>query len=304
MVKLVPVTNCDALELRDMLMEVVNFLQTMNFTVLVVLTDNNRINQKMFRLLSSNNNWFPNPMNTKAKIFLKFDSVHIQKCWRNNWTDQKNDLVAFRFPLMEAMEKGKATIFEEASFKKLRKHFLNNSDKLLTKGYRLTYKCLYPNNFDKQNVKLIDQLLHESTIASLKDDDSFNGIVCMLEYMKKWWDIHNVKTKFNGIKKRKPNSEPFYRATYSNDERLRWLKSFVVWLKEWNNHEMGKNAKLTNDTYNALLQSTECTVEIINYIFETFNVDYILTGKFNIVNYNPNIIFQITFLICSKAANR
>ena len=149
----------------------------------------------MFRLLSNNPNFFHHPNDSNSKIFLKFDSVHIMKCWRNNWSDQKNDLVAFRFPVMEKMENGKAE-FAEASFTKLRKHFLNNSNKLLAEGYRLTYKCLYPNNFDKQNVKLIDQLLRESTIGSKKGNNEFNGIVCMLECMKKWWDIHNVKTLF------------------------------------------------------------------------------------------------------------
>ena len=39
MVKLVPVINCDAFEHRDMLLEVINFLQSLNFIVLVVKCD-------------------------------------------------------------------------------------------------------------------------------------------------------------------------------------------------------------------------------------------------------------------------
>lgn len=89
----------------------------------------------------------------------------------------------------------------------------------------------------------------------------------------------------NGVRKRKENSMPFFKTTYKYDDRIKWLSDFIVWLKEWHTNDKTSNSRLTNDTFSSLMQSTEVTIEIIDYIFQKFNIDYVLTGIFNLYNF-------------------
>lgn len=82
-VRLIPVTNLTGDLQRDYLLEVIDFVQSRNIKVILVMTDNHRLNQSMFKLLA--NNFFENPKYNGSLIYLAFDPVHLMKSIRNNW---------------------------------------------------------------------------------------------------------------------------------------------------------------------------------------------------------------------------
>ena len=98
------------------------------------------------------------------------------------------------------------------------------------------------------NVKLTDNVFHDSTIAALlvNDDTKQTGNFCQI--IRAWINILNFQTPHKGIQKRDPNSMPFRNA---DDNRLAHLEKFLSWLTLWHNIP-NTNGALTNDTHNAI----------------------------------------------------
>lgn len=73
-------SNQTAIELLKDTRDVIHFLQEIGFRVLTIITDNNRINQNLFKmLLGDQKSSFKNPKYENEQIFLMFDPVHIFK---------------------------------------------------------------------------------------------------------------------------------------------------------------------------------------------------------------------------------
>lgn len=93
----------------------------------------------------------------------------------------------------------------------------------------------------------------------------------------------NVKNLSKEIRKRLPYCEPITREgweTYSQGHR-EFLFTFVAWLSTWFNNKWSKAHRLSNETFTALLHSTEVTIMLVDYLFRTYTeVDFILLGKF------------------------
>jgi len=110
---LLPVKSADAAYLVDQLCKVIEIVQKSGFIICAIITDNNKINGKMYSLLEKK---FPPPGQSRAcqccggysaiqnpdllerLIYLLFDVVHLIKCFRNNWINQKNSIQGFIYP--------------------------------------------------------------------------------------------------------------------------------------------------------------------------------------------------------------
>ena len=76
-------------------------LEKIGFTVISIITDNNAINRKAMSSFASPPQLsiaYPHPCNPIRPLFYILDSVHILKCIRNNWFNQKLDRKCFKFP--------------------------------------------------------------------------------------------------------------------------------------------------------------------------------------------------------------
>jgi hypothetical protein len=99
----IPCAGDDAKTLASRLLKCINCLQSLGFTVVSISVDNNRINQSLFKILSSvtggiDGKSFPNSGHEGEIIFMFYDAVHIFKNIRNNWFCLKNLLKTFQFP--------------------------------------------------------------------------------------------------------------------------------------------------------------------------------------------------------------
>lgn len=100
-VALVPVKQSTSATLTDMIKQVIRIVQACGFVVVIVASDNNQINAKAFEQLCGSDDvsvGIPNPDYPQYKIFLIFDIVHILKCIRNNWLNQKDSNQTFIYP--------------------------------------------------------------------------------------------------------------------------------------------------------------------------------------------------------------
>ena len=90
--KMLPVTNLDATFVRGEILQTVQAVKDAGANVKVLVSDNNRVNQKCFKDFET----VPNkPWLTTDGLFLLFDFVHIIKSIRNNWITEKTKELKF-----------------------------------------------------------------------------------------------------------------------------------------------------------------------------------------------------------------
>lgn len=122
-----------------------------------------------------------------------------------------------------------------ACFDTIKNVYSLEAGNLVKYAYGLTLKATSPNNFERQNVKLVLQIFNEHVIQGLNHLGE-NKLQCaketsdFIKLIYKWWCIMNVKSPFKGEHKRDPFQKPL-----TNDENNLFLDKFYYWLKAWNN---------------------------------------------------------------------
>ena len=116
-------------------------------------------------------------------------------------------------------------------------------------AYRLTKKVLFPTNVERSNTQLADAALHESKISGLEHfadngHPNFKHTAEFLRYIRRWFDIVNVKNAYLHSRLNDSNRKPI---TLEDKEGLEYLSNFGQWMINW--HEWrGKSIKMLNDT--------------------------------------------------------
>lgn len=212
---------------------VILLLEKCGFHVLCVSTDNNKVNQKMFRLLSKDSTecdtlCFPE---INHPIYFGYDTVHIMKSIRNNWINMKDSEKTFIIPTPHFSSTNLEMHIDghtqncsilgpiiKAKFGDIRNVYKPESKSLLKKA-----------SFEKQKVSLALNVFDESTYSALlcfghKDTDNF------VEMIWKWWSVVNTHSVVLAKLKNNSWGLPF---TSLSDERLVFLEKFAEWVENW-----------------------------------------------------------------------
>ena len=116
----------------------------------------------MFMNLSGTNCLVPhinNPINPDHKIYLLFDTVHLLKCIRNNWiNDAEKTLTYPNFCDHD--------LIMHASFRNLFTIYHMEKESIPKEGFQLTWKSLFPNSIERQNIFLMCVLVRIRKIYS------------------------------------------------------------------------------------------------------------------------------------------
>ena len=131
---------------------------------------------------------------------------------------------------------------------------------------------------ERQNVKLVLKVIHESMIAALTlqnnqrcsalktNTSSFVKILLSL------WNMFNVNVPYKHIRLNDSSCRPFT----VNDERFIFLTRIVNWLETWELHPL-KDGKLSKQTFTSLRHACIVLPQIINYLTGQCGYAYILT---------------------------
>lgn len=167
---------------------------------------------------------YPHPAQSSRPLFFLYDSVHLLKCIRNNWINQKDQLQSMKYPEFSSdgiyYENHKTIL---APFKTLRQLYNYESEDLLKQSYKLSLKAICPSNFERQNVKLALQVFNEyvvQALISIGKKHSLTFFSNVSEYIKiiwKWWTVMNVQTPFKGIHTKNVYATPLTASI--NDEK-------------------------------------------------------------------------------------
>ena len=271
-VSLTPVNNLTAKNLEFIIRNACSLLQDCGFKVVIIIADNNKVNQKLFKKLCGNKYKYTVEICDGVITLCTNDSVHIAKCVRNNWINQKDQEKTFCYPNFHD--------FKQISFAKfsiLRDIYAKESGLLIKTAPRLNYKTVYPSSLERQKVSLALNIWHESTIAAVKKhtNNEFDETAGFLEIIWKWWSIMNVKNRYMHILKRNDMQKPFKSVS---DDRIKFLERFVDWLNVWK--PVPKNVGfLTEETFSAIHRQTTVMIRFIKYALTELNVPYVLPGK-------------------------
>jgi hypothetical protein len=101
-----------------------------------------------------------------------------------------------------------------------------------------------------------------------------------MEYMYKYFQIHDVSNRTQYIHKRDPNTAPY---TDVQDARLIWLnEDFPKFINDIQTTSAGANMKgLTKETAEALIFTARSTYLCVKYLIHDLNFFYVLTRSFS-----------------------
>lgn len=293
-IALFPVRNLTADILINYANKVLSILHECGFTVLALISDNNRINRNMFTNMCGGElkSFISNPYCPLKKLFFLFDSVHLIKAIRNNWLNQTICEQTFYFPNPDNGQ------ISHASLLCLKNIYDTEKSCVLKTAPKLSQKVLYPNSIEKQNVKYALNLFHGSNSSALevnkeKAGDNALDTKMFIDFISNWWKIINVKHPKKGEHTNDKMSHPIKTL---EDSQYIFLQKFSCWLNEWNKLSMLKRDEkrklgipckggfLSKETFFALKFTTDTMLEIVKHAFESLGMSYILLGKFQTDN--------------------
>lgn len=280
-VHILPVAQIEAKQLHEFLDLLIRHLEDIGIRVVAVVSDNNSINRKAMSFFADPPKVsivYRHPSDSSRPLFFILDAVHILKCIRNNWLNQRNCGRCIFFPNFSALSENPSVL--TASFNTLCKLHEGEKNELLRLAPTLSFKSLNPSNLERQNVKLALRIFNSSTAAALRSTkvalEHKAGTLELINIVLTWWNVVNVKTPFKGQRLRDPFQEPI---SALQCHQIEFLNKIVDWLDHWQSlkHDAGQ---LTRETHMALRHTSHALVEVSTYCIEELRFKYVLLGKF------------------------
>lgn len=266
--KMLPVVKLNADFMLEELMKTVTAIESSHGAVKVLICDNNRVNQRFFKLMEPVND---KPWLSKNGVFLLFDYVHLLKSIRNNWiTDKLKEL--------DFVEEG---VLKRAKWAHLEQLFKAERNSVL-KLSKLNEVAVYPKPIERQKVSTCLKIFCAETKAALtlhpdmenvegKDETaSFIGLVV------KFFKILNVKSNDAGTK-HNDSMEEVVSNVY--DDRLKFLCSFGDMAAAMKPSSGKRVRQLTSDTSKAIFHTCHGLVDLCKDLLATSH-KYVCFGKF------------------------
>ena len=143
----------------------------------------------------------------------------------------------------------------------------------------MTLKSCYPSILERQNVKLVLKVVHESTIAALaiQNEQRSPAFKChpseFVQILLSLWKIFDVNVPGKHVRLNDPLSSPM---TF-NDERFVFLTRIVYWLEAWQSLPE-KGGKLSKQTFTSFRHACFALPKITNFLTENCGYSYLLTS--------------------------
>ena len=244
-VHVLPSHKMNAITLFKIIDKSLRSLEGIGFHAIAVITDNNAINRKAmlnFCLPPQLLTVYPHPCDSSRPLFFILDSVHIFKCIRNNWLNQKTEGKCLIFPhfnfadVSTSVGSDSETQSACASLSSLKQLHHLEADSTIKYAYKLSAKALFPSNLERQNVKLVIQIFNEHVshaLHQLGQKFSFphwENTAAFIKLIVTWWDIVNVSTPNKGNRLK----NEFKKLIICEEtEAKKFLKQFLDWLRKW-----------------------------------------------------------------------
>ena len=270
-IALFPIYNLVSSTLKNVFDQIVSEMVTLNFKVVANGLDAYSANRKFYvqelckgKLQES----VKHQSQPNIPIHLIFDAVHVFKNIFNNFLNKRK----FCCP---PFEEDNADI--QADIEHITNLYKTELGKPCKKAFKLTDKVLNPQPIERTKVLLADAFFHDSTIEALEwyavfeNHPEWANTAKFLRIIRKWWNIVNVRTLYNGQMKRDETKDPIRSV---DAWQLQYLERFAKWLQSWQSR---KKMGLTSETFLACTQTTKSLRSLAIYLLQN-GVQYVLLG--------------------------
>ena len=250
----------------------------------VICTDDYQLNVSLFKSLAGSTSLqltCPNPSDPTRSIFLIFDPVHIVKCIRNNWINQKDTNTTFTFPSIDHYFIGTFPYhLSNVSFKDLRNIYKSEQYSNAKITHKLTSKVVWPSVLERQSVPLAlavwDQSTYNAVLLYNEKNCISNQTYQFISLITRFWKMCNIHSPGKYIRLRDPDLKVFK----LQDDRFVFFSMFVSWLQDWKTFSCsGRAGKLSSQTFTSLIHTFQVIPKIINYLTsDDCGFSYVLTG--------------------------
>ena len=164
--RLLPLTSLKADFLYEQVNVLIEIIHQVGGYCFLVISDNYSVNQSMFSMFHRNYESIgifsvrhPVENDKLEKLYLLYDPVHLLKNIRNNWVTEK-------------MQKLKFYDFDNNNIEVVARwgdviDVYHDENKSLIKNTKLDHQSLWPNNFEKQKVKLVLNVFDDKVATRL-----------------------------------------------------------------------------------------------------------------------------------------
>lgn len=261
---LAKVLPCHALTAKfqfDQVQMIIHLLEQCGGKVVAIVNDNNRVNQaffKMFQPHCHDKPWIVNsPHNPSQPLFLMYDTVHLLKNIRNNWTTEKEKILHFS-------PEGSDEILpaQWADLKDLHKH----ESSTLLKLSDITPASIQPSNIEKQKLSLVLNIFSEKTSSALKStaaSPSWINTSLFIDEVLKLWKVFNTKTLSQSVRLRDPERAPI---TLTEKRQVEILRRWAFQAMAMKPSTGPRCHCLTKDTASALSWTCQCLIDISEFL--------------------------------------
>jgi hypothetical protein len=263
-------------------------IENAGYTVLAVMSDNNRVNRNVFEKMCGGTlqSSISHPCDPQRQLFFLFDSVHLLKCIRNNWINQVDQTL--RYPDDTTETTG---VLCKASFAHLKQLYDSERAAAVKLAPGLTFTALNPNSLQRQNVGLALRVFNEKLVPALTEYGKLvkcdvTGTQNFITTISRLWKICNVKYPFQGQRLNDAFCEPIVGLS---DPKLVWLRSFHNWLCVWDGQKIDqRHGVLSRETTFSLKHTVYIMCRLCEYLLTTpvcgQQMKYVLLGKFQTDN--------------------
>ena len=269
--KMLPVSKLDAGFVKQEILQTVQSIKDAGADVKVLVSDNNRVNQKFFKDFETVAN---KPWLTTDGMFLLFDFVHLIKSIRNNWITEKTKELIFYD------ENNNAKIAKWAHLEALFEAEKESGG--LLKLSKLDEVAVFPKPIERQKVSTCLKVFCDETITGLLTHPAMEGVegkedtAEFLRMVVKFFKIMNVKSQYVG---ERHNDDREMAIFDPNDDRLNYLCNFAKMALKMKRSSTVRERQLTNDTAKALYQTCNGIVDLCRYLLQTSH-EYVCIGQF------------------------
>lgn len=268
-VRIVPVANLDAKQLREYVLEIVATVQRSGGRPVSIICDNCPLNQRLYKELDGPG--LVKLPNDGLQVYLVHDYVHIFKNIRNNWITE---------PLQELSFQMDGTDYI-ACWKDIRRLYEIDS-KTPLRLTKLTHTSVFPKVLQRQSVPLVCKVFDDKTTAAfeaVRDQSNFQpGTVKLVTLITDWFKMMNVKDRYNDIKLRDTARAP-WRIDCESFKKLESICN-VISTCRWEG--TGKRCrKLTKFTADAFLVTTRFNIAAATELLINHHFRYVLSAVFS-----------------------
>lgn len=266
-IRLIPIFSLTGDFLFQQLCLALQIVQGCGGKVLAMVCDNATTNRKCYKKFrKGSESWLGfNPHDPSRDLHLLFDSVHLMKCVRNNWINEKCQQLKLELPTKTIVGKWSDIV-----------DLYKNDSLNIARRTTLKRSSCFPSLLERQKVSLVFDVFNEKTVAALVMDGK-SETAEVVDFFFRLWKFLNCKNPHLHLYLNDPDRSPFSSVL---DARFQTMEVAVNVLQKMKCEEKIRIQSLTSSTRDAFVQTLTGLHRLGKRLLNDTACQYVMFGIF------------------------